>query len=250
MPLNVSVEISQFGETLIKDSRTQSTYTHTKPHEPSWIYFSLLKKYHIRTYFKRMKIRSAAVPVSVWFKEKKTDSWRQVKSFKFGNLDRHVRMDANVMRRFRWGKWQRAPLCSTHDFVILSLYINTCGLPPSPTHTHTHTHAYKHRLDLRDGSVHGISTNSPRRRAMPKLTHTHTQRKRLYIGVNSRRGYNLPLQLLPPLSFAPPVLRFLVFRIIPLSPLSNHFPLTHTLSPKVIGHQVMTLPIQVHGRLL
>ncbi len=122
MPLNVSVEISQFGETLIKDCRTQPTYTHTKPHEPSWIYFSLLKKYHIRTYFKSMKIRSAAVPVSVWFKQKKTDSWRQVKSFVWKSWS-HVHMDANVMRRFRGGKWQRAPRCSTHDFVILSLYI-------------------------------------------------------------------------------------------------------------------------------
>ncbi len=105
--------------------------------------FPSSKKYHIRTYFKSMKIRSAAVPVSVWFKQKKTDSWRQVKSFNVWKSWSHVRMDANVMRRFRWGKWQRAHRCSTHDFVILSLYIyNTCGLPPSATHTHTHTHMH------------------------------------------------------------------------------------------------------------
>lgn len=54
MPLTVSAEISQFGETHIEDSLTQPAYTHTKtPQAFSNFFFPLLKTYHVRTYVKK-----------------------------------------------------------------------------------------------------------------------------------------------------------------------------------------------------
>lgn len=81
-------------------------------------------------------------------------------------------------------------------------------------HTQTHMQANTHRLDLRDGNIHRISTNSPHPRAMPKLKHTHTytQSKCLQIVC-----HNLPLRLLSLFS--------LHLSFASLSLLPNHFPL-------------------------